>query len=262
MPKAAVDPSELHAFATELKRFNTEVQSEVAMLRQRFSRLGESWQDQERGKFAAVLEKTLGAYARLVESTELQVPYLLRKAQRIHDYLGIQPGGGSGHDLAQISSHEIIADFRIQFMKFEENCKQAVEEVRSDCGRVQEWLRHDQPQHWKEELRKVEERVRRARSDYDMARYGSEAYRKTSFVEEQKALQKAERRKEEIQHKIEATKKWGIVLEQQTKKLMGPINNLGSLLESSAPVARARLDRMTQCLEEYLREAPPETGNS
>lgn len=260
MPKTAVDPAELHAFATELKRFNGEIQNEVASLRQRFSRLGEHWQDQERAKFAAVLEKTLDVYARLVEAAELQVPFLLRKAQRIHDYLGIQPVGGSGHDRAQISSHEIIAEFRIQFMKFEENCKQAVEEVRSDCGRVQEWLRHDQPQHWKEALRKIEEVVHRARSDYDLARFGAEAYRKTSYIEEQKILQKAERRKEEIERKIEATKKWGLVLEQQTKKLMGPINHLGSLLESSAPVARARLDRMTQCLDEYLREAPPESG--
>lgn len=262
MPKAAVDPAELHAFATELKRFNAEVQSEVATLRQRFSRLGESWQDQERAKFAAVLEKTLGVYARLVEATDLQVPFLLRKSQRIQDYLGIQPGGGSGHDMAQISSHEIITDFRIQFMKFEESCKQAVAEVRSDCGRAQEWLRHDQMQHWKEEHRKIEDVVRRARSDYDLARHGADAFRKNSYIEEQKTLQKAERRKEEIERKIEATKKWGLVLEQQSKKLMGPINNLASLLESSAPVGRARLDRMAQCLEEYLRESPPDTGAS
>ena len=39
-------------------------------------------------------------------------------------------------------------------------------------------------------------------------------------------------------------------------------DNLASILESSAPVGRARLDRMTQCLEEYLREAPPEAGTS
>lgn len=257
MPKAAVDPEELRAFATELKHFNGEVQSSLTALQHRFGRLGESWTDQEYNRFSDVLGKALGAYARLLEATDQQIPHLLRKAQRIQEYLGTHPGT---REMAQISSPDIISDFRIQFMKFEESCKQAVAEVRDDCGRVQEWLRHAQMQHWKQELRKVDDIVRRARSDYDMARHGSDYLRKPSYIEEQKALQKALRRKEEIERKIEATKKWSLVLEQQTKKLMGPINNLGSLLESTAPVARARLDRMVQCLEEYFRESPKDTA--
>jgi len=259
VPKAAVDPEELRAFASELKRFNSEIQSDVSSLQHRFGRLAESWNDQEHAKFAAVFDKTMAAYGRLAEATEVHIPHLMRKAQRIRDYLGSQVGGGS-RNVAQIHSPDIITDFRIQFMKFEEACKTAVAEVRSDCGRVQEWLRHAQLQHWKQALRKIDDIVRRARSDYDMARHGSDYLRKPSYIEEQKALQKAMRRKEEIQRKLEATKKWGMRLDQQTKKLMGPINNLGGLLESSAPVARARLDKMVQCLEEYFRESPKETA--
>ena len=259
MPKAAVDPEELRSFASELKRFNSEVESDVASLRQRFGRLGETWNDQEHAKFADVFDKTMSTYARLVDASDQHIPHLLRKAQRIRDYLGSQVGGGS-RDMAQIQSPDVISDFRIQFMKFEETCKTAVAEIRAACGRVQEWLRHAQMQHWKHELRKIDDIVRRKRSDYDMARHGSDYLRKPSYIEEQKALEKAMRRKEEIQHKLEATKKWGLVLEQQSKKLMGPINNLASLLESSAPVARARLDRMVQCLEEYFRESPTDTG--
>jgi uncharacterized protein YukE len=167
VPKAAVDPEELRGFASELKRFNSDIQSEVASLQNRFGRLGETWNDQEQAKFKAIFDKTMAAYGRLVEATEQHIPYLARKAQRIRDYLGTQVAGGS-RDVAQIHSPDVIADFRIQFMKFEEACKTAVAEVRSDCGRVQEWLRHAQLQHWKQELRKIDEIVRRKRSDYDL----------------------------------------------------------------------------------------------
>lgn len=88
MAKAIVDPDELRRFALELKRFNSDLQAEVTTIHRQFTRLGETWRDQEQVRFAEDFERLLQALSTFVESSERHVPMLLRKAQRIHDYLG------------------------------------------------------------------------------------------------------------------------------------------------------------------------------
>ena len=87
MPKAVVDPEELRRFATELKRFNAELKQEIAGLHHRFARLGDTWQDQEHSKFADQFEKMVRTLARFADAADKHIPFLLRKAERIQDYL-------------------------------------------------------------------------------------------------------------------------------------------------------------------------------
>lgn len=87
MAKAIVDPEELRRFAEELRRFNDDLQTSMGSLQARFSALGETWQDQEQVKFAADFRDTVKVLRRFTESSRQQVPFLLRKAQRIEEYL-------------------------------------------------------------------------------------------------------------------------------------------------------------------------------
>jgi uncharacterized protein YukE len=85
--KAIVDPEELRRFAFDLKRFNTEMQSQIASVNRRFVKLGETWQDQEHQKFAEDFEKIIGAMNKFVDASDKHIPFLLRKAQKIQEYL-------------------------------------------------------------------------------------------------------------------------------------------------------------------------------
>lgn len=87
MPKAAVDPEELRRFTSELKRFNTRLKEEIAGLHHRFVKLGETWQDQEHAKFAEEFEQMVRALAKFADAADKYVPFLLRKAQKIQEYL-------------------------------------------------------------------------------------------------------------------------------------------------------------------------------
>jgi WXG100 family type VII secretion target len=87
MSKAVVDPEELRRFASDLKRFNTDVQAQITQIQRRFVKLGETWQDQEQAKFAENFEKMMGTMVKFVEATDKHIPFLLRKAQKIQDYL-------------------------------------------------------------------------------------------------------------------------------------------------------------------------------
>jgi uncharacterized protein YukE len=85
--KAVVDPGEVRRFAEELKRFNTELEQRIRVLGARAHDLGQSWRDQEHRKFMEEFEQTLRAVNRFTQVSGQHVPFLLRKAQRIEDYL-------------------------------------------------------------------------------------------------------------------------------------------------------------------------------
>ena len=87
MSQAIVDPNELRRFAHNLERFSRELQNQMLVLRGQLNGLGQSWRDQEQVKFTEEFEQTLVATNRFLEATRSHVPFLLRKAERVEDYL-------------------------------------------------------------------------------------------------------------------------------------------------------------------------------
>lgn len=87
MSQAIVDPNEVRRFAQNLKRFNGELQAQMSMLHGQLTTLGQSWRDKEQQKFADEFAQTMQSIGRFIEASEQHVPFLLRKADRIEEYL-------------------------------------------------------------------------------------------------------------------------------------------------------------------------------
>ena len=87
MSKAHVDPAELRRFAAGLKRFNSELANQMSALHGQLINLGESWRDQEHQKFAEEFVQTMKVMQKFLEASQQHIPFLLRKAERIEDYL-------------------------------------------------------------------------------------------------------------------------------------------------------------------------------
>ena len=87
MAKAIIDPEEVRAFASELKNFNEELQGRMMSLFMRNKSLSETWQDQEQARFAEEFEQALKNLKKFIEASNQQAPLLLRKAQKIDEYL-------------------------------------------------------------------------------------------------------------------------------------------------------------------------------
>lgn len=87
MPQAIVDPSEIRRFAHNLKKFSAELQDQVAVLHKHLHNLGATWRDQEHQKFKEEFEQAMQAMSRFVAATDEHVPFLLRKADRVEEYL-------------------------------------------------------------------------------------------------------------------------------------------------------------------------------
>ena len=87
MPQAIANPDELRRFAQVLKRFNTDLREALSGLHAQLVGLGDTWRDQEHEKFRQEFEQTMMVVDRFLEAAEQHVPFLLRKAEHIEDYL-------------------------------------------------------------------------------------------------------------------------------------------------------------------------------
>ena len=87
MAKAVVDPEEVRQFAMTLKKFVGGLRQSMTQVHGQMTNLGQTWRDQEHAKFAAEFEDTLRALQRFTETAEEHIPFLIRKAERIEEYL-------------------------------------------------------------------------------------------------------------------------------------------------------------------------------
>lgn len=87
MAQAIVDPDELRRFAHNLDRFNRELQNQMMVLRGQLKNLGQTWRDQEHEKFIQQFDETMLVMNRFVDISQEQIPMLMRKAERVEEYL-------------------------------------------------------------------------------------------------------------------------------------------------------------------------------
>lgn len=87
MAQAIVNPEELRRFAQMLKKFNTGLVDQMTALAGQLDSLGATWRDQENHRFAEEFQRNMQMIARFVESNNEYIPFLLRKADRIDEYL-------------------------------------------------------------------------------------------------------------------------------------------------------------------------------
>lgn len=81
------DPEKIEQFASELQRFNANLNESLSRLNAQFSRLGDTWKDREHSRYAKEFEQTIRLLRQFQKSTEQQVPLLRKKARKLREYL-------------------------------------------------------------------------------------------------------------------------------------------------------------------------------
>jgi len=87
MAQAIANPEELRAFALKLKQFNSTLADQATMLSTQLDALSTSWRDQENTRFSEEFKEHMRLLAQFVEANNQHIPYLMRKAERIEEYL-------------------------------------------------------------------------------------------------------------------------------------------------------------------------------
>jgi hypothetical protein len=152
---------------------------------------------------------------------------------------------------ANVRSLSAIQDARAALVRFQEDAGQALDSLRQVLNQAQDWLEHDRPLYWREQVRQSYDEVAQTRTDLEACKRRTVADHRPSCIEEQKAYRKAQERLRNAQEKVDRVRHWAIQVRQESDEFSGRTGQLRRCLEDDLPRMQALLDRMLASLESY-----------
>ena len=86
MARVHVEPEDLREFASGIRKYLDVIESETNNLKNQFGRL--EWDDPKTRQFEEKLEDLLKMLEVFKEGSEEQIPYLIKQAETLEEYLG------------------------------------------------------------------------------------------------------------------------------------------------------------------------------
>jgi exonuclease VII small subunit len=164
---------------------------------------------------------------------------------------------------ARVGSIEALKMFRRALFKFAEASSVALTDAESEGNRLLMWLQTEQLTYWQGQIRKRTELVSRCEEAVRMKKlYVDAAGRRSSAIDEVKALEKAKRSLEVAQQKFSNTRAWARKLEREMQNYKGTVQRFATTVQSDLPVAAAKLESAILRLEEYLKLGVPSDAAS
>ena len=155
---------------------------------------------------------------------------------------------------------DAIRTFRVSLIKFIETAGACLADADSDVTRTIHWLELEQVPHWQTQIRRREELVGRCK---DAVRqkllYKDVVGGRSSAIDEQKALKKAEALLIEAQEKYTASRQYVRRLQKQQMEYKGQVQKLALTLTGNLALAVAKMQNLYNTVAEYSKtDAPAE----
>ena len=122
---------------------------------------------------------------------------------------------------ANLRSTESLKDVKTSLVKFGDQADMALTEVDMVARRVVEWLNTVQPQHWKGQIRRWEEKLTAARNSLTTKRAAGVKGERPDTTAEEKELRRCQAGLQNAQQKAAACKKWAKVVEDEIDEYRG-----------------------------------------
>ncbi|MHC4083435.1 MAG: hypothetical protein ACYSU2_19155 [Planctomycetota bacterium] len=136
---------------------------------------------------------------------------------------------------ARVTSIDALKDFKRVLAEFTTLATTALGEAHAYVRRTTSWVEHEQPSYWKNERRRRQTRLAEAKNELFRAQVEA-ADAQVSATLQRRAVEKAQAAVDEAETKLRNTKRW---------------------LDAEMPQALARLDKMVESLERYVKLAAP-----
>ncbi len=163
---------------------------------------------------------------------------------------------------AKVHSSEAIEAVRMALMSFTEQVSDALTELSAEMRRMQEWLEHDRPRHWKTQIRRAVDQAHEAQQALHRCLMFPIANERPSCTEERTALKQAQARLAYCQEKEDRVRHWQQTMRHEMFEYEGRISQLVRLVEVEVPQAIGVLNKILRNLEEYhaVRARDPRTA--
>ena len=157
---------------------------------------------------------------------------------------------------ARVTSIDALKDFRRVLAEFTTLATTALGEAHAYVRRTTSWVEHEQPSYWKNERRRRQARLAEARNELYRAQVEA-ADAQVSASLQRRAVERTQAAVDEAETKLGNTKRWSRLLDRETILYKGECQKLARTLDAEMPQAMARLDKMVESLERYVKLAAP-----
>jgi hypothetical protein len=164
---------------------------------------------------------------------------------------------------ADIKSIDTLSLVKLALISYAHASSQALADIEIEGQRGIDWITVDRAAYWKAEMRRAADGVNQAIKDLEHCR----AYKKVgdnapSCAEEKKNLEKARKRLQKTEEKIELVKRWTPVVLQQYRETCVRLVRFREVIDVDCPRAIARIEQMLTALENYQTVAGPRGTNT
>jgi exonuclease VII large subunit len=159
---------------------------------------------------------------------------------------------------AQVRSSPALEAFSAALAKFAERTASALDGLDGELRRASDWLDHDRPPYWQNQLREAEDQVHQAKLELERCLMMTMAGERPACREQKAAVRQGKERVEYCREKCERVRRWQRTFGHELLENRGRIGQLRRLVEIDVPEARATLERILRRLEGYAIEHPPE----
>lgn len=154
---------------------------------------------------------------------------------------------------AKVTSIDAVQAFASALRCFQDDASSSLENLASEIFRATDWIQNHQKDHWTLQIRHGYEQVSEAKANLQRSRVAKRvADHEPSCIEEKKALERAKRRLQLAQEKIEAVRHWSYAIDRAIIEYKGCVGQLVTWLDADCPRALAALDRISRLLESYV----------
>ncbi len=136
---------------------------------------------------------------------------------------------------AKVHSSEAIEAVRLALMAFVQQVGDALTELSAEMRRMQEWLDHDRPRHWKMQVRRAVDGAHEAQQALHRCIMFPIANERPSCTEERAALKRARARLAYCEEKEDKVRKWQQTMRHEMFEYEGRISQLVRLVEIDVP---------------------------
>lgn len=163
---------------------------------------------------------------------------------------------------ANVRSLDAIRQFRPAVRQFEEDVMSALSSLRTELNRTLQWLDHDCPAHWQQQIRNGFDHVAEARTQLSRKSMMTVAGHRSDCIDEKKALARAKQQLEFAQQKLQTCRQWSIKAHRAGDEYTARIGRAEQALTQEIPRMMGLLERMVLALESYASvERPSRTDN-
>jgi hypothetical protein len=159
---------------------------------------------------------------------------------------------------AYVNSIAAIQDFKNALVMYVAESNQGTSNLDTEIRRAYDWIAVDRAQFWRNEIRRANDAVVRAKDELHHAR----TFKRIddyvpSCIDERKALERAQQRLKLAEEKAEAVKKWTRALQHELNEYAGRRAQFTAVLEVDLPKAMAGLERIMAALDDYISTSAP-----